>query len=273
MTAAGNGRRAPLGLRLHVRVRGIEQVAPAGPAGWGPLPIGEALHPWALAALATLVANDWVAKPALAGVRWASWATGKLSDVAGLALAPVALTAAIGVALALARALGAPVDPALRLRRLRSAVVVVGLGFVACKTSPRAADAVAQALAALGGRPRIVCDPSDLLALPALAAAWHIGCAELALAPRGVAHAFLGGAGSAAQRALLRLHLDEVRAQRHPMGRQDQARALERALLEDDRRAINAALRALAGEAVVEDDVGGVGGVSAPVGGFESAGA
>lgn len=195
MPAGSNGRATPLGQRgdvpLRVRLRGIEQIAAGGGAAarrLGPLPVGELLHPAALAALASLVVNDWWAKRACPG-----WLTGKLSDVAGLIAAPLALSAALGCAAWLAAALGKSIDPSLRPRRLWLALAAIAVPFIAAKTSAAAAGALAEALALLGGRPRIVRDPSDLLALPALGVAWWIGRAELRLVPRGRVHAVLRG--------------------------------------------------------------------------------
>lgn len=170
--------------RLHLGLRGLEQLrdGPARPA-LGPLPLGEVLHPVALVALVTLFANDWWGK-----VAYPSWVTGKLSDAAGLIIAPLALSAALGCVLYVAAALGAPVAPALGPRRLGASIALVALGFAACKLSPQVASGVAGALALLGGNPRIVADPTDLLALPAAALAWWIGRAELALVPRGGLH-------------------------------------------------------------------------------------
>lgn len=82
--------------RAHVFLRGIDSIAPdeAERGAVGPLPVGELLHPGALAAVAVLVLNDWWAKR-----HHPSWLTGKLSDVAGLVMAPLALSAAIGCGL------------------------------------------------------------------------------------------------------------------------------------------------------------------------------
>jgi hypothetical protein len=191
--AGSNGRATPLGQRVHVWLRGIEQVPEAARAGAGPLPVGELFHPAALLALVVLVGNDWWAKRVCPGLL-----TGKLSDVAGLVVAPLALSAAWGCARWLAAALGGRVDPSLGRRRLALCLAAVALPFVAAKTSPAAARALAEGLALLGGRPRIVCDPTDLLALPALAGAWWLGRAELRLVPRGRVHAVLRGARPAA---------------------------------------------------------------------------
>jgi hypothetical protein len=234
-----------LGQRLHVALRGIESLAglPAaaspvrsaalsGEIRRGPLPLGEMFHPAALAALAVLVANDWWAKRA-----HPSWLTGKLSDVAGLVVAPLALTAAAGALLWLAMALGAPIDPSLRRRRLLLAIAAVAAPFLATKLSEPAAGAVAELLALVGGQPRIVCDPTDLLALPALWIAWRIGQAELRLVPRGRAHALWRQARPRASA------LADVRA----AGADPEAvDTLERGLADRDPPRVDAALATLA---------------------------
>ncbi|HEY5945757.1 MAG TPA: hypothetical protein VIV40_09710 [Kofleriaceae bacterium] len=142
------------------------------------------MHPITLAAVGLLVVNDWVLKP-----RWHSGTlhaiTGKLSDVAGLAFAPVVLTAAIGLVLALAARLGARIDPSLTRRRLLAAIAATAAGFAAVKLSPAAAATVTQALSHLGRPASIYLDRSDLLCLPALAIAWWIGRDELRRIPLG----------------------------------------------------------------------------------------
>lgn len=119
------------------------------------LPIGEALHPVALAAVVVLVVNDWVLKPRFAGV-----VTGKLSDVAGLVFAPVVLSAVIGLVL----------RRPLTRRRLAACVGATGITFAAVKLAPHGL--------ALGPL-RFVADRTDLLCLPALAIAWWIGRDEI----------------------------------------------------------------------------------------------
>jgi hypothetical protein len=153
--------------RLHLVLRGGPRPS---------LPIGEALHPIAIAAAGVLLVNDWLLKPSSAP----AWLTGKLSDVTGLIVAPVALTAMIGLVLWVAARAGARIEPWLTRRRLIAAIAATGGLFTAVKLSP----ALATRLAGLWGEvvpgSRIVADPTDLIALPALAIAWWIGRAELA---------------------------------------------------------------------------------------------
>ena len=150
------------------------------------LPVGEALHPAALAALALLLVNDWVLKPRVIPDSGPSLVTGKLSDVAGLAFAPVVLSAAIGLVLHAAARLGARVDPSLSRRRLVLCVLATGAGFAAVKLDPALAARAAGWLTGLLGRPaRFVADPTDLLTLPALLAALWIGRDELRRVPLG----------------------------------------------------------------------------------------
>lgn len=112
-----------------------------------------------LVAVAVLVANDWVLKGA--GVL-PGWLTGKLSDVAGMVVAPVVLAALLALA-------GLPVRHA-----RRAAVAVIGLGFAAIKLSPAAAglfDDAVNGVTRLLGLPiaaQTVPDRLDLLALPFL---------------------------------------------------------------------------------------------------------
>lgn len=109
------------------------------------------LHPLWLGSLAVLVLNDHVLKGAglLPGV-----VTGKLSDVAGLVVAPALLAALV------------------RVRGSRGwllAHVAVGLVFSAIQLSAAAASLWSGAMAAVGFPWVITRDPTDLLALPALA--------------------------------------------------------------------------------------------------------
>jgi branched-subunit amino acid permease len=142
--------------------------------GDGRLPIGEALHPVALLAMVVLVVNDWVLKPRCGP----SGDTGKLSDLAGLAAAPVVLTALIGLVLLAARRLGARVDPKLSHRRLVLAIAATGVVFAAIKLDERAARMFVELIGLV--RPASVAlDRTDLLCLPMLAVAYWIGRDEL----------------------------------------------------------------------------------------------
>ena len=145
------------------------------------LPLGEAVHPIALAAVALLVVNDWILKPRFGP----SLPTGKLSDLAGLCFAPVVLSAALGLVLHLAARLGAPVDPSLSRRRLVACTFATGAVFTAVKLSPRAAALLAAALSHFGRPAAIYLDPTDLLCLPCLLVALWIGRDELRRIPLG----------------------------------------------------------------------------------------
>ncbi len=108
-------------------------------------------HPLFALALVALVLNDHVLKGAglLPGA-----ITGKLSDVAGLIVAPAVLAWA------------------LRVRTERGwllAHVAVGVGFTALELVPALASALELLLRALGLGARVWPDVTDLLALPALA--------------------------------------------------------------------------------------------------------
>lgn len=110
--------------------------------------------PGAVLALVVLALNDHVLKQA-----WPGWVTGKLSDVAGLVIAPLLLAAVLA---------------ALRIRRsLPVAIAMTGVGFVVVKASADGA-AVANAVWSLGFPTAMRADVTDLLALPALGAAWWL---------------------------------------------------------------------------------------------------
>lgn len=152
--------------------------------GDGTLPIGEAMHPVVLAAMGVLILNDWVWKPWAPPGGWQGAVTGKLSDLAGLAAAPVVLTALIGLGLWVARRAGARVEPALTPGRLRAAILATGAGFAAIKLSPSAAGWFTGLIGLV--RPAAVApDRTDLLCLPMLAVAYHVGRDELRRLGRG----------------------------------------------------------------------------------------
>jgi hypothetical protein len=126
----------------------LQSIAPTDPAL---RPERALLHPLWLVALAVLVLNDHALKGAgiLPGAL-----TGKLSDVAGLVVAPALLATLV------------------RVRGPRGWVlahVAVGLVFSAIQLSAAAAMAWSEAMAAVGFPWVITRDPTDLLTLPALA--------------------------------------------------------------------------------------------------------
>lgn len=111
-------------------------------------------HPGAVLALVVLVLNDHVLKQA-----WPGWVTGKLSDVAGLVIAPLLLAAVLA---------------ALRVRSpLPVAMVTTGAGFVVVKASAEGA-ALVSALWSIGFPTVMRADATDLLALPSLGVAWWL---------------------------------------------------------------------------------------------------
>jgi hypothetical protein len=118
-------------------------------------PLRALAHPGSVLALVVLVLNDHVLKQA-----WPGWVTGKLSDVAGLVVAPLLL----GAVLALVRAPWA----------MPLALAATGAGFVLCKTSSFGAEVTSSVWSLFGTPTMIRADVTDLIALPALYAAWRI---------------------------------------------------------------------------------------------------
>jgi outer membrane protein assembly factor BamB len=123
-------------------------------------------HPLWWGALLVLVANDHVLKGS--GVLHPA-VTGKLSDVAGMMVAPVVLCALLGLRSRFAWVL---------------AHVAVGAVFSAVNLLPEAARAWSDLFASVGVPFRVWADPTDLLALPALAVAYATFTNARAAAPR-----------------------------------------------------------------------------------------
>ncbi|MEV4494820.1 hypothetical protein AB0J84_03840 [Micromonospora arborensis] len=114
-------------------------------------------HPATLFALVLLLVNDHVLKAAFPGL-----VTGKLSDVAGLALAPPLVAVLLTLLV-----------PRLPSRAAAVAgLVAVGAGFAVVKSSGYAAELASSAWTVLAGPSLVRADWTDLLTLPALGLAW-----------------------------------------------------------------------------------------------------
>ncbi|HJL18391.1 MAG TPA: hypothetical protein RMH99_22195 [Sandaracinaceae bacterium LLY-WYZ-13_1] len=137
-------------------------------------------HPVWWAALALLVINDHVLKGA---DLVPAWLTGKLSDFAGLVVAPVLLSALLGSR-----------GP----RRRAFAFAAVGGWFAAANLFAPVAAATSTAAAWVGLSWTLWVDPTDLVALAALPLAWHVASADRALAPRAWGERLALGLGVAA---------------------------------------------------------------------------
>ncbi|MET8362004.1 hypothetical protein ABZU53_00330 [Micromonospora sp. NPDC005194] len=114
-------------------------------------------HPATLLALVVLLVNDHVLKAAFPGLL-----TGKLSDVAGLVLAPPLVAVLLTLLM-----------PRLPARAAAwVGLVAVGAGFAMVKSSGYAAELASSAWTALAGPSLVRADGTDLLTLPALGVTW-----------------------------------------------------------------------------------------------------
>jgi hypothetical protein len=148
------------------------------------------LHPVVLLALATLIVNDQLLKAA-----WPGAVTGKLSDVAGLIVAPLVLVGLWEIGEWITGRWRSPAASVLVV-----AIVVTGLVFAAIQVWEPASEAFAWMLgagqwpfralvAAVSGAPSptvapvvATTDAEDLLALPALVVTWWVGRRRLPIA-------------------------------------------------------------------------------------------
>lgn len=118
-------------------------------------------HPVTMVAAVVLLLNDHLLKQAHPG-----FVTGKLSDVAGLVVAP-------------------PLAALLLARRADLAVMLAtGALFTLVKTTETGAQAASHLWTLAAGPSRVLADPTDLVALPALALAWWVRRRTLTPAPR-----------------------------------------------------------------------------------------
>lgn len=111
--------------------------------------------PLSVGALVLLVVNDHVLKEA-----WPGWVTGKLSDVAGLVVAP--LLVAVPLALLGVR------------RPAGRAALAVAVVFTVVKVVPVAAATLSSLLSAVAGPSYVRSDVTDLLAVPAVLVAVRV---------------------------------------------------------------------------------------------------
>ncbi|MFS8096897.1 hypothetical protein LFM09_07110 [Lentzea alba] len=111
-------------------------------------------HPLTVGATAVLLLNDHVFKQA-----WPGLVTGKLSDFAGLVVAPAVLGLLSGL---------------FRFGRIgaAAATLLTGAGFAWVKLTSIGAEVASAAWSVVNGPSVILADPTDLVALPALGLAW-----------------------------------------------------------------------------------------------------
>ncbi|MEU5965496.1 hypothetical protein ABZ777_30175 [Micromonospora parva] len=129
----------------------------ATPQDGAPTTLSWLCHPATLFALALLLVNDHVLKAAFPGP-----VTGKLSDVAGLVLAPPLVAVLLTLLL-----------PRLPARRAAPVgLATVGAGFAVVKSSGYAAELASSAWTVLAGPSLVRADWTDLFTLPALGLAW-----------------------------------------------------------------------------------------------------
>ncbi len=141
----------------------------------GGLPASEVLAPVPLLALALLVLNDRVLK----GSGLPELVTGKLSDITGVFVFPLVATAVVDLVGAGLARLGLPWDYTLRRWKLAVAIAFTAIVFAGIKLSPFLGGVVERAWSAVIPHSTIYPDPTDVVALLALAATWWQGRAVI----------------------------------------------------------------------------------------------
>jgi hypothetical protein len=138
----------------------------------GGLPVHELLAPLPVIAIALLVLNDRVLKGSAAP----EWLTGKLSDVTGVFVFPLAAVAVVDLVGAGLAKLGlVRWDYTLRRWKLAVAIGFTALVFGAMKLSSTIGGWVERAWASLVPSATIYPDPTDAFALIVLVATWWHG--------------------------------------------------------------------------------------------------
>jgi hypothetical protein len=145
---------------------------------WAPLSIAEFIHPVPLIALCLLILNDHYWK--YAGV-FPTWATGKISDLAGILYFPLLLTALANTMIFTAKhfldAVGFDVRMDYQLKRWKLCVACVATGilFLSIKTWSEATELYCDVIRAIGLGCHVTMDSTDLIALILLPIPYHIG--------------------------------------------------------------------------------------------------
>jgi hypothetical protein len=133
-------------------------------AGFESVALGWLGRPTTCLAIVVLVINDHVLKAMFPGV-----VTGKLSDAAGLMVAPPATAAVLAPLL---RMMGLRLGPCGAARVAAAITVGYGVGFALVKTSDAGASAASQLWSVIAGPSLVRADPTDLMALAALGLTW-----------------------------------------------------------------------------------------------------
>lgn len=134
------------------------------------LPIHELLAPLPVIAIALLVVNDRLLKGT-----GPEWLTGKLSDVTGVFVFPLAATALVDLVGYGLSKLGLNTDFTLRRWKLVVAMAFTAIVFASIKLSPAIAAQVERLWAAVIPGAEIYPDPTDVICLVMLAATWWHG--------------------------------------------------------------------------------------------------